>query len=161
GAVMLSTKLLFAAGVALLAGGALAARERPVLVVPSGETAPEIDGHLGDALWLAPVARTGAFVDDVGAPARPYSDARIARAGDYLFVALYAADEDVRTLDSFHVTLGDATFDVRPNAELHGAPEGSRAASDLDGTLDKESDDDEEWVIELAVPLRSIGLRGR
>jgi hypothetical protein len=34
---------------------------------------------------------------------------------------------------------------------------GTRVACDTDGTIDDPRDDDEEWVVELAVPLASLG----
>ena len=135
------------------------------LAVPIVDGALELDGELGDALWQGDVARTGAFLDASGAPARPYSDARVVSARGQLIVALYAADEDIQTTeplrDVFHVTIGGATFEVSATGELRGAPAGTRIGHDLDGTVDDRSDDDEEWVIELAIPLASLGLQGR
>jgi hypothetical protein len=135
------------------------------LVVPAVDGALGLDGELGDALWRGDVARTGAFLDASGAPARPYSDARVVSARGQLIVALYAADEDIRTAgplrDVFHVTVGDATFEVSATGELRGAPAGTRIGHDLDGTVDDPTDDDEEWVIELAIPLAALGLQGR
>lgn len=135
------------------------------LVVPDVDGALELDGELGDAIWLGDIARTGAFLDASGAPARPYSDARVVSARGQLIVALYAADEDIRTTgplrDVFHVTIGGATFDVSATGELRGAPPGTRIGHDLDGTVDDPSDDDEEWVTELAIPLAALGLQDR
>ncbi len=132
------------------------------LVVPNVDGAPDLDGELGDAIWRGAVARTGAFVDASGSPARPHSDARVVEARDELIVALYAADEDIRTTgplrDVFRVTIGATTFEVSANGELRGAPPGTRLGHDLDGTPDDGADDDEEWVIELAIPLASLGL---
>ena len=31
---------------------------------------------------------------------------------------------------------------------------------ELDGTMNLSSDDDEEWVIEMAIPLKALGIRG-
>ena len=83
------------------------------LVVPPVDGAPELDGERGEAIWRGAVARTGAFLDASGAPARPYSDARVVAVRDELVIALYAADEDIRTSgpvrDAFRVTVGSAT----------------------------------------------------
>ena len=35
-----------------------------------------------------------------------------------------------------------------------------RRGTDLDGTLDDPRDDDEEWVVELAIPYSLLGIRG-
>lgn len=157
-------------GAALLAGGLRGPADPPApaapsrtLVAPDVGALPALDGELDDAAWQAPVARTGAFADARGDEARPYSDARIAWASGDLVLALYAADEDVRTrgpsADAFHVTIGAASFDVTAEGVLRGAPPGTRVGRDLDGTPDDPSDDDEEWVLEIAVPLASIGAR--
>jgi hypothetical protein len=132
------------------------------LVVPGVDGMPALDGELDDRVWLGDVARTGPFIDGTGAPARPYSDARITWTRGYLLVGLYAADEDIRTVgagrDAFRVTLGATTFEVSAAGELRGAPPGTLVGHEHDGTLDDRSDDDEEWVIELAIPLASLGL---
>ena len=48
---------------------------------------------------------------------------------------------------------------VSPAGKLTGAAPGIRAAVDLDGTLDSdEGGDDEEWVVELEVPWKAVGL---
>ena len=153
-----------AASVAPVARMAPVARVDHELAVPvhAGAGALVIDGELEEPIWHGAVARTGAFLDASGAPARPYSDARLVSVGDDLVVALYAADEDIRTAgssrDLFRVTIGATTFEVSATGELVGAPRGTRVGHDLDGTLDDASDDDEEWVIELAIPWASLDL---
>jgi hypothetical protein len=37
---------------------------------------------------------------------------------------------------------------------------GAHISHERDGTLDDATDDDEEWVIEMAIPFESFGLRG-
>jgi hypothetical protein len=165
------TKTVLAIGlvVGAIIGVLVMPRAKPVqsggVSVPDVGALPKLDGELDEPLWQAPVVRTGAFVDPAGGAARPYSDARIAWANGSLVVALYAADEDIRTsgpaADVFHVTLGDTSFDVTPTGELRGAPAGTTIGHDADGTIDDPSNDDEEWVLELVVPLRSLGLEGK
>lgn len=137
----------------------------PDLEVAKVDGLPVLDGELGDAIWQGAVARTGPLLDASGAPARPYADARIAWGLDQLSIALYAADEDIRTVgrlrDEFRITLGNVTFEVSATGELRGAPVGTRVGHDHDGTLDDPSDDDEEWALELTIPLASLDLRGR
>jgi hypothetical protein len=147
------------------AAPALEVGARHELVVPDVEGAPELDGELGDAIWQGDVARTGPFLDGNGAPARPYSDARMVSARGQLIIALYAADEDIRTTgplrDVFRVSVGTATFQVSATGELRGAPAGTRSGHDLDGTVDDPSDHDEEWVTEIEIPLATLGLQDR
>lgn len=134
------------------------------LVVHDVDAALALDGELGDAIWHGDIARTGAFLDASGAPARPYSDARLVATRDELILALYAADEDIRTTgplhDVFRVAVGGASFEVSATGELPGAPPGTRIGHDLDGTVDDPSDDDEEWVTEIAIPRAALGLTG-
>ena len=163
--------------------------------VPHARGAVTIDGDTEEPSWQSAVARTGAFVDQTGSAARPYSDARLTWDATNLYLLLYAADEDLEASpdisdgplwlrDNFHVFLSDGTeewtFDVSPRGTLtdgrRPAPggrgdagarpfdyawsSGARVAVDLDGTLNDASDDDEEWVVEMAIPLRSLGLTG-
>lgn len=168
--------VIFALAVAALAWRALPGASRHTanvqpqaapydLLIPRVHALPKLDGELDDALWQGPVARTGAFLNEQGVSARPYSDARIAWGEDHIILALYAGDEDIRTSgsakDLFRVTLGATTFEISATGALVGAPAGTRVAVDQDGTLDNSSDDDEEWVVELVIPLRSLGLEGK
>jgi hypothetical protein len=104
-----------------------------------------------------------------------------------LYIALYAADEDLHATqkdadgplwldDAFHVSLRtegfEHSFDVSPRGTLTDArrtaggafdftwQSGAHVASDVDGTLDDSTDDDEEWVIEMGIPFDAIGARG-
>ena len=90
-------------------------------------------------------------------------------------------DDPVWLEDSFHVLFVrdgvEHTLDVSPLGTLADAERrgdaagdggahpfeyrwqsGARVAHDLDGTPNDASDDDEEWVIELAVPLAALGV---
>lgn len=126
------------------------------LVIPQVAQPIVIDGELDETAWLAP-ARTGQFTNARGEPASPYSDARLLRDDQFLYVALYAADEDVRSTDSFVIAFassrGTATMHFAANGK---SPHGTRVATDLDGSLDAPADDDEEWLVEGAVPLAAI-----
>jgi hypothetical protein len=96
------------------------------------------------------------FAGDGGeAIARPYSEVRAFVRGDAVYVGLYAADEDIRTQDSFFVKVGDLELIV--DATGHVSDPRVRAGVDRDGTLDDARDDDEEWVVELAIPTSLVG----
>jgi hypothetical protein len=158
------------------------------LRVPHLKGAITLDGDLDDTGWLGPLARTGAFVGDDGTAARPYSDARITWGDGHLYLALYAADEDVRDAkrspdgptwldDSFHIvfTRGDETSVIDISAtgvvtdarKSHGKEldfswqSGLHVSTELDGTINHPEDDDEEWSLEIALPLESLGLKGK
>ena len=161
------------------------------LRVPHAAGNIALDGDMDDPGWLRETARTNAFVGADGVtPARPYSDARIVWGDGHLYLALYAADEDIRARqteadsplwveDSFHVVFDDGTnervFDVSPlgtltdgtrEARRHSGAfdyawqSGAHVSKELDGTLNDPSDDDEEWVIEMAIPFEALGLKG-
>ena len=171
-------RLVFGVGALVAVGVMVGARYVPTsrasmaddaraLHVPQAKGPITLDGELGEAAWLRATARTNAFVTESGDdPARPYSDARMLWGGEQLYVALYAADEDIRPGDLFHVELeGYGKEHVRrilDVAPFGPATEGGiRFGRDLDGTVGDASDDDEEWVVEVAIPLRSLGLTGQ
>jgi hypothetical protein len=165
---------------------ALTGREEPTgptgprVRVPRAATVPALDGDLEEAIWTGDAARTGPF------GVRPFSEARFAWHNDALFLALYAADEDITSRvrepdapvwldDAFRLvfTAGDGTeraIDVSPlglvtDAQRKGGgafdyawQSGARVGHELDGTLNDPRDDDEEWVLEMSIPLRSLGL---
>jgi hypothetical protein len=123
------------------------------LLEPPVQTRIALDGEWNEPAWRT-VALRGVFVAD-GAQARPYSEIRLVRDETHLIAALYAADEDIRSDDAFELTAG--TLAARVTAAGDARPGTVRAAVDTDGTLDEPHDDDEEWVVELAVPLAALG----
>jgi hypothetical protein len=159
------------------------------LHVPRATVPPKIDGELDDVDWTRMPGRTGAFVGEDGTPARPFSEARVTWDETNLYVALYAADEDIRvakvpadgplwTGDAFGLTITRSdgwtgTIDVGPSGAITDGANArgvatdfswqSRAvvATDIDGTLDDPSDRDEEWVVEMAIPFSSLGITPR
>jgi Carbohydrate family 9 binding domain-like len=162
------------------------------LHVPHAKGNIMLDGDMDDPGWLGPIARTNAFIGEDGVnPARPYSDTRLVWGDGHLYLALYAADEDIRAThaepdgpiwidDSFHLLFdhggAERVFDVSPlgvltDATRSAAPglvkpfdytweSGAHISKELDGTLNDPSDDDEEWVIEMAIPFEALGLKG-
>jgi hypothetical protein len=159
--------------------------------VPHARGAITLDGDTDDAGWRGPTLRTGAFVGADGvAPVHPHSEARVVWGDGFLYLNLYAADEDIRAVgatpdslspeeDAFHLVFTDATtekvFDVNPLGVVTDAVQarGTSAPPDrswdshahvsheLDGTPNRPSDNDEEWVLEMAIPLASLGLSGK
>ena len=159
-----------------------------VIEVPRVAGEITIDGELEDPGWSGPMGRTGAFTTADGRPAHPYSDARFVHRNGQLFVVLYAADEDIRATsarhdeplygaDAFQLTLrttsGELSLDVSSAGVVTDARRSAsgaldfdweshaRVAVDRDGTPNDPSDQDEEWVVEMAIPLEAIGLTGR
>jgi hypothetical protein len=148
-----------------------------------------LDGELDEPDWIT-AARTGAFVDERGLDARPFSEARFLWDDHDLHIALYAADDDIEARVATHdgpVWIDDA-FSLRltpePDTGAHSLIDlsalgvvsdareqggrrdsawesGVRLGVDRDGTLGDRSDEDEEWVVEASIPLASLGLAAR
>ncbi len=119
----------------------------------------KIDGDWDEQDWAKHALRRQ-FRGSDGELARPSSEVRFLRGADELFVALYAADETIETRDAFDQSIGPLA--VRANAAGAVTPhvEGLRAAVGYDeGTRDNPNDDDEEWVVELAIPLPATTMR--
>lgn len=122
--------------------------------------------------------------------AHQYSEARFLWGDGQLYVGLYASDEDIRATheaqdsqvwrdDSFRLAFDDGAreylFDV---SALGAVADGvrtkassktafdyawnsqARVAHELEGTPNDPSNNDEEWVIEMAIPLASLGQKG-
>lgn len=90
------------------------------LDVPHVSGPIKIDGELDEADWKR-AARTGAFVDRAMAEARPNSDARFLWDDDALFVALYAADQDIEAKVKEH----DSPLWLEDSFSIRVVPEGS------------------------------------
>jgi hypothetical protein len=120
---------------------------------PPPATRIALDGELDEPAWNA-VAMRGVFEAN-GVQARPYAEIRLLRDETHVLVGLYAADEDIRSDDSFDLTAG--AFVAHLTADGRATPATVRTAVDRDGTLDDPNDDDEEWVIEAAIPIAALG----
>lgn len=171
-----------------LASPASPPRRVAELRVPMRADRITIDGESDDLGWPKRAGRTGPFRSADRRIARPYSEARFAWGEDKLFVLLYAADEDVvapvdRTDgpvsndDSFRLSFmapsGERRIDVSPLGVVSDAlrrPDGTfdatwnsdaLVAHDVDGTPNVAGDDDEEWILEMALPLAGLGFDDR
>ena len=162
--------------------------DRLVLHVPHAGGSVVLDGDTDDPSWTAlpGPARTGPFVSPSGAPFRPYADARLLWGDGQLYIALYAADEDIRSRtdqpdgptwldDSFRLVFSrdgvQYVVEVSSNGAVTDAvrksdgrldytwSSGAHVSHDQDGTPNDPTDTDEEWVIEMAVPFESLGVR--
>jgi hypothetical protein len=147
-----------------------------------------IDAELdGKKVWESEAGRTGVLADSSGKGMVPYTEAKLRWGEGKLYFLLYAGDLDlegsvtepdgpVSRDDSFHIELGGGngrvyTIDVSVLGTLADAEcreqkcdprwqSGATVAVDRDGTLNRIGDNDEEWVVEMAVPLEAIGWKG-
>jgi len=165
------------------------ARGDPVLRVPHAPGPITLDGDTDDPGWLHPPgpARTGDYLFESGKKAVPYSDTRLVWGGDYLYLALYASDEDIESHvdepdgpialeDAFRIVFSqpgvDYAIEVSPKTVITDSVRwgdgdwdltwnsGAHASKEMDGSLNDPKNTDEEWAIELAVPFESIGMKG-
>jgi hypothetical protein len=154
--------------------------------VPRAGEPVKIDGELDEPSWKTSARRI--FVQQDGSEGKPYSDIRLTWSDGILHVGLYASDHDIVTAhvpadgpvwrgDDFHVVLsrGKTQYALDVDAKCtitdgkredegrwdYGWQSGARAACDADGTVDQPGDNDEEWVVEMDVPLASLGLTGK
>ena len=107
-------------------------------------SAVTVDGELHEPAWNLRATR-GVFTAE-DRVARPWSELRVLHDETSVFIALYAADEDIRSTDAFELVVGAQRYHLAAG----GVP--AFAAVEVDGTLDQPTDDDEEWVVELALP---------
>jgi hypothetical protein len=158
-----------------------------LLAVPRARGAIELDGEAGEVAWRN-AARTGTLRAADGTDGRPHAEARLTWSGDQLFVSLYAADRDIESpvsdadgpvwlgdhfLLSFRTAKDERTIDLSPRGVVTDArrrpggafdyawQSGARVATDADGTLNDPSDEDEEWALEVALPLAALDLHGQ
>jgi hypothetical protein len=178
-----------AAARAAAALSASVARGDPVMRVPHVPGAIVLDGDTDDPGWVRPPgpARTGGFLLPGGKRAIPYSEARLVWGDGHLYLALYASDEDIESHtdepdgpvaleDAFRLTFSrpgvEYEIDVSPKAVISDSirreggewdstwNSGSHASKEIDGSINAPKNLDEEWAIELAIPLESLGLKG-
>jgi len=122
-----------------------------------------------------------------GTPARPFSEVRLVWGDGYLYLALYAADEDIETRtterdgpiwldDEFRVVFSregvEYAIEVSPKAVITDSMRvgdgkwdytwnsGAHASVEIDGSVNDPKNIDEEWAIEMAVPFESLGMKG-
>jgi hypothetical protein len=142
----------------------------------------------GKQLWQADLGATGNFKDVAGHGMVPYTEAKARWGHDTLYLMLYAGDLDLEGTvrqrdgavdrdDAFRLefgggsdsrviwvsvlgTLSDARCRLIEGRQVCDPRWDSHAqvAVDRDGTLNKIGDNDEEWVIEMAIPLADLGV---
>ena len=126
-------------------------------VIPRTTAPLKIDGEMREQDWSRRAQRH-AFTDDHDEPARPFSEVRLLHDDRNLYVGLYAADENIQSNEFFEVQIGTLALHAEANGRVTPDTNGLRVAIDRDGTLDNASDDDEEWVFEIAIPLELAGF---
>jgi hypothetical protein len=143
----------------------------------------------GKPYWDLDAGVTRNFRDDYGNGMVPYSEAKVRWGRDSLYLLLYAGDLDLEgrikkrdaaleSDDSFHLEFGSGDEVRVISVSILGTltdslctqsasgrkcdpawDSGARLAVDRDGSLNKIGDNDEEWVVEMSIPLAKLGLK--
>jgi len=127
-------------------------------LIPRATVPIDFDGEWKEEDWSKRALRHQ-FVGDDGQLARPSSEVRLLHDDQNLIVGLYAADENIQSAsDAFDFSIGALALRVDATGKVTPELPGVHAGVDRDGTLDNPKDDDEEWVIELAIPLATAAI---
>jgi hypothetical protein len=127
------------------------------LEIPTTTMPIHVDGEWDERDWSGHSLR-GQFLGDDHQLSRPSSEVRLLRDDRFLYVGLYAADDDIRSTDAFEVAIADHKWSVSALGVVTPPIEGAAIGVDRDGSVDDASNNDEEWVIELAIPIAATGL---
>ena len=141
----------------VLVAGCKSHSSPPAERIPTTTGELKLDGELGEPDWSTHALRHILAAPD-GGQARPFSEASLLHDKDYLYVGLYAADENIQTGEFFDVHIGSLAFHANATGSVTPEIAGVKTSIDRDGTLDDPSNDDEEWVLELAIPLQATGF---
>ena len=116
----------------------------------------KIDGEWDEPDW-ARVALRHQFLGDDGQLSRPSSEVRFLHDDHDLIIALYAADDNIEHTDAFDLTIDSLALHADATGSVTPAVPGMQAKVGYDeGTIDNPKDDDEEWVVEIAIPLAAL-----
>jgi hypothetical protein len=126
--------------------------------VPSTTSDIKIDGEWDEPDWSKNSLRFQ-FVGSDGQLARPSSEIRLIHDKATLYVGLYAADENIQSgKDAFELDVGGFAVRIDATGKVDPPTADIKVGVDRDGTLDDPHNNDEEWVIEAAIPLRELSF---
>jgi hypothetical protein len=138
---------------ALVGCGAEPAGDAPTVPHTTGPVT--IDGNWTERDW--PKALRRQFFGNDGELSRPSSEIRLLCDEAYVYVGLYAADDDLEsTTDAFNLVVGDVALRIGVTGQFAPSWPGVRVAANADGTMDDKKDHDEEWLLEAAIPHELI-----
>jgi hypothetical protein len=141
----------------------------PPAVLVALRGTPVLDGKLDQPVWHA-AASTTAFIDPRHDRPVPHTEARAAWDDTALYLAVYVADEALRSGDRVHVDFApgqgvdlapDRTVHCRFGAVTDCAALGVTVAFDVDGDVDATVEQDEEWSVTLAIPWHTLAPGNR
>lgn len=152
------------------AGTKTAAVEKPACVpkvLVAIEGTPKIDGEIDEPVWHTTPA-TEPFIHEKQNRVVPHAEARAAYDKEALYLALYVGDADLTSSDQVAVAFDSgASIQVAPSGAMtchFGAQAdcaGVVAKVDRDGDVDADKEEDEEYIVELKLPWKLLGLSAR
>ena len=128
--------------------------------VPKATAPIKIDGEWNDPDWNNNSLQfkfRGLDGDDAER-ARPYSEVRFVHDDSNLYVALYASDVNIVSSDVFELAIGPLAVQINPAGKVTPESPDIKVGVDADGTIDDPSNHDEEWKLEISIPLAKTGL---
>jgi hypothetical protein len=137
----------------------------PLAPVPPQQRHELLDGEEWSVSFHGPP-----FVDASGFP-QPHTHLQFMADEKNLYVGYYAADEDLRTEprqgdargaqgDRFTLRIGSIELVLNPKGAVQ-VPPGISVSTRVDGSIDRSTNEDEEWVAEITIPWRQLGSRAR
>jgi hypothetical protein len=148
------------AALALIACNRATPADEPApLAIPSATGPIKIDSEWDEPDWSKTALR-GQFLGSDHQLSRPTSEVRFLRDASTLYVGLYAADDDIRSTDAFQLVIGGLAIRLDATGKATPTLPGMKVAIDRDGTLDDPSNFDEEWLLEIAIPLAALPSHG-
>jgi hypothetical protein len=133
---------------------------RPVVVidVPRTRDTIVIDGHSREGSWQTGKAYKSPLFSDAQGTSAPYTELRAVADDEYLYIELYVGDLDIESAsDRVDLTVGPLKLVIKPKESI--LPPGVKLGLDIDDTIDRPEDFDEEWVPEIAIPWSLLGSR--
>jgi hypothetical protein len=123
-----------------------------VLEVARAAERPTLDGKIEEEMWHR-TPNTGALSEaSNGKLIVTHTEIRALWDDAGLYVAWYAADEDIGSKDLLVAVLNGRRFELGPSTHT------ATTVVDSDGTLDDPRDDDEEWTAEQVISWKELGF---
>jgi hypothetical protein len=126
--------------------------------VPRTRAPITLDGVFDEPDWVTTYSLTIQLRGEDGDFSRPYAEVRFLHDDAKLYVALYAADTNVTSDDAFDVDVGTLHARVFANGKIEPPAPDLKMSVNVDGTIDNPASKDEEWRVELAIPLTLAGF---
>jgi hypothetical protein len=117
-----------------------------------------IDSSWSEPDWLTKNCLQIQLRGKDGDLARPYSEVRFLHDERNLYVATYAADINITSDDAFDIDVGPLHERIFVTGKVVPEAPDIDVAVFKDGSLDDPAHKDEEWKLEMSIPIAKTGL---